>query len=111
MNYDGHAYCFPDLRSNGGFECRENFQRHLQLGIAQHFHPVWKKDCTEADNSGLIDPEKGWIFEALKAADFRVSSNGRFEWTLGSEDYVKQYIPSSLVDMYYPPERLIAEMD
>ena len=112
MIYDGHAYCFPDLRGDGGFERREDFQKHLQLGIGQHFQPVWKKkDRIVADNNGLIDPEKGWSFEALKPADFRASSSGRFEWTVDGEDYVKQYMPPSLVDMYYPPERLIAEMD
>ena len=112
MIYDGHAYCFPDLRGDGGFERREDFQKHLQLGISQHFQPVWKKNYrTPSDNSGLADPKKGWSFEGLKKADFRAASNGRFEWTVDGEDFVKQYTPPSLFDMSYPPDRLIAEMD
>ena len=110
--YDGHAYCFPDLRDDGGFARRQDFQRHLQLGISHHFQPVWRRrDRTPADNSGVVDPDGGWSFDALKDAAFRAGSHGRFEWTVDGEDYAKQYIPPSVVDMSYPAERLVAEMD
>ena len=36
MIYDGHAYCFPDLRGNGGFSSREQFRKHLQMGAGSH---------------------------------------------------------------------------
>ncbi|MAG36704.1 MAG: hypothetical protein CL878_10760, partial [Dehalococcoidia bacterium] len=49
--------------------------------------------------------------DALKAAQFRVAGNGRFEWTVTGEVYAKQYFPPSIADMAYPPERLVAEMD
>jgi L-fuconolactonase len=112
MIYDGHAYCFPDLRGDGGFARRQDFQRHLQFGIAQHFQPVWRRsDGAAADNSGLVDKDGGWSLGALKEADFRAGSHGRFEWTVDGEDYAKQYIPPSVVDMSYPAERVIAEMD
>ncbi len=40
MIYDGHAYIFPDLKGDGGFEDRLEFQRHLQLAMATHFMPL-----------------------------------------------------------------------
>ena len=42
MIYDGHAYIFPDMRGDGGFDDRREFQQHLQLAIATHFMPVWR---------------------------------------------------------------------
>ena len=42
MIYDGHAYCIPDLRGDGGFESREEFQRLLQFITAHHFQPAWR---------------------------------------------------------------------
>ena len=53
------------------------------------------------------------MVEPLRAERGRLSraSHGRFEWTVDGEDYVKQYLPPSIVDMSYPPERLVAEMD
>ena len=112
MIYDGHAYCFPDLRGDGGFADPRQFQRHLQLGIARHFQPVWRKrDRAPADDSGLADPSAGWSFDALKDVGFRAAGHGRFEWTVDGEVFVKQYMPPSVADMSYPAESLVAEMD
>ena len=112
MIYDGHAYCFPDLRGDGGFADPEQFRRHLQLGIARHFQPVWRtRDRAPADDSGLADPSGGWSFDALKDVGFRAAGHGRFEWTVDGEVFVKQYMPPSVADMSYPAESLVAEMD
>ncbi len=112
MIYDGHAYCFPDLHGDGGFSDPDRFRKHLQLGIAHHFQPVWRKrDRAPADSSGLADPSVHWSFDALEDVDFRAAGYGRFEWTVDGEDYVKQYIPPSVTDMSYPAESLVAEMD
>lgn len=112
MIYDGHAYCFPDLRGRAGFDDRDQFRKHLQLGIARHFQPVWRaRDRTPADNGGLADPDGGWDFAALKDTQFRAAGHGRFEWTVDGETYVKQYMPPSVIDMGYSAESLVAEMD
>ena len=42
MIYDGHAYIFPNMRGDGGFDDQREFQQHLQLAIATHFMPVWR---------------------------------------------------------------------
>ena len=112
MIYDGHAYCFPDQRGDGGFADPDEFRRHLQLGMAGHFQPAWRvKDRAPADSSGLFDQSLGLSFEALKDADFRAAGHGRFEWTVDGVDYAKQVMPPSLKDMSYPAESLVAEMD
>ena len=112
MIYDGHAYCFPDLRGDGGFGDPDQFRRHMQLAIAHHFQPVWReRDRTPADASGLADPSGAWDFDGLKEASFRPAGHGRFEWTVGGEEYVKQYMPPSVTDMSYHPDKLVAEMD
>ena len=112
MIYDGHAYIFPDLRGDGGFDDRSEFQRHLQLAMATHFMPALRtRDRAAADNRGLIDESMPRGFDALKEASFRATRCGRFEWTAGGEDYFKQYLPPSVVDMEFTAAQLIAEMD
>ena len=112
MIYDGHAYIFPDMRGDGGFDDRREFQRHLQLAIATHFMPVRRRrDRAAADNSGLIDESMPRGFDALKETSFRATRSGCFEWTVDGEDYFKQYMPPSVVDMEFTADQLIAEMD
>ena len=113
MIYDGHAYCFPDLRGNGGFADRDEFQRHVQLAVAGMGHsrePWRKRDRAPADTSALADMSRGWSFDALEDANL-TASRGRFEWTGGGETYVKQLMPPSIADMDYDADSLIAEMD
>ena len=112
MIYDGHAYIFPDLRGDGGFDDRDEFRRHLQLAIATHFMPARRtRDRAPADNLGLIDESRPRGFGALKDADFRAARSGRFEWTADGESYFKQYMPPSVSDMEFTADDLVAEMD
>ena len=112
MIFDGHAYCFPSLRGTGGFSTAEEFRRHLQQAMAAHFQPALRaRDRVEGNSEGLIDLSNWPSLDALKESDFHASGNGRFEWTVNGERYFKQYLPPSNVDMSYPPESLVAEMD
>lgn len=112
MLYDGHAYIFPDMRGDGGFDDRREFQMHLQLAIATHFMPARRtRDRAGADNSGLIDESRPRGFGALRNADFRAARFGRFEWTADGEDYFKQYMPPSVAYMEFTADHLVAEMD
>ena len=102
MIYDGHAYCLPDIRGAGGFDDPADFRRHLQLATAGMGHslPPWRAgERATADTSGLADLSKGWSFSALKDADFRPGSHGRFEWTVDGVDYVKQFLPPGIAAM------------
>ena len=112
MIYDGHAYCFPSLRGDGGFDDSDEFRKHLQLAIASHFQPIWRsRDRMTGDNSDLIDTRVDRGFDALKDVQFRATSHGRFEWTIDGEDYFKQYTSPSVRDMAYYADDLVAEMD
>ena len=112
MIYDGHAYCFPDQRCDGGFEDTDEFRRHLQLGMAGHFQSAWRvSDRAPADSSGLTDLSVGLTFDGLRNADFRPAGFGRFDWTVEGINYAKQVMPPSVIDMAYSAEDLVAEMD
>jgi predicted TIM-barrel fold metal-dependent hydrolase len=112
MIFDGHAYCIPDLRGDGGFKKAEQLQRHLQQAIAVHHQPPIRiSDGSPGDNGHLIDLSNWPSLDALREANFRTASNGRFEWTADGEGFFKQYFPPSITDMQYPPDKLVAEMD
>ncbi len=112
MLFDSHAYCFPPLDGDGGFEDPEEFRRHLQHATARHHQPAWRaRDRASADTSALMGSANRGSLDSLKEAGFRAAGHGRFEWTDAGETYVKQWLPPSVTDMSYPPERLIAEMD
>ncbi len=112
MIYDGHAYCFPDQRGDGGFADPNEFRRHLQLGMAGHFQSAWRvEDRSPADSGGIVDLSRGLTFDNLRDADFRPAGHGRFEWTVEGVDYAKQVMPPSVIDMTYTAENLVAEMD
>ena len=59
----------------------------------------------------MADASGSWDFRSLKDAGFRAAGYGRFEWTVENEEYVKQYLPPSVMDMSYRAENLVAEMD
>ncbi len=112
MLIDSHAYCFPSLHGYGGFSNHETFLRHIQQAIAVHFQPSIRfSDLSVADSSGLIEMDHSDRLDSIKDSNFRVSSHGRFEWDVQGISYFKQYFPPSIVDMVYPPENLVSEMD
>ena len=112
MIFDGHAYCFPSMRGHGGFPDPDVLRQHLQEATANHHQPAWRlRDRTPGDTEALMAQRGSHCLEDLTEAGFRAGTHGRFEWTVGEETYAKQYLPPSIVDMAYPAERLVAEMD
>ena len=112
MIFDGHAYTFPPLKGSCGFDNPGDMSRHLQQAIAVHHQPAWRiNDRAPGDSHALIDMDNWNSLEALKSSDFKPAYNGRFEWTSEGQSFAKQYFPPSITDMYYPAQRLVAEMD
>ena len=112
MIYDGHAYCIPDQKGDGGFEDRNEFQRLLQFNMGHHFQPAWRaRDRTLADSSGLVDLSRPLEVEAVKEANFRPTAHGRFEWEVDGERYFKNVMPPLVTDMTYAADMAVAEMD
>ncbi len=72
MIFDGHAYCVPSLRGEGGFADPDQLRRHLQQAIATHYQPVWRlRDRAPADATALLDMDDWPSLSALKDAGFR----------------------------------------
>ena len=113
MIYDGHAYCAQDPSLGGGFEDRAEFDRFLQLFMAtSRQQPVWRKrDRVPGDASGLVDPARPWDFDALREAGFRTAENGRVEWDVDGETYIKQALPPWVDHLIFTVDNLVAEMD
>ena len=112
MIFDGHAYCFPDVRGDLGFPSAQAQRIHLQKAIANHHVQPWRAvDHAPGSTAPLLDLDKWPADETARDANFRPTRNGRFEWTIDGVDYVKQYFPPSITDMAYPAQNLIAEMD
>ncbi len=110
--FDGHAYCFPDVRGLMGFASPEAKHIHVQKSMANHHVQPWRgRDHAPGSTSTLMDDAKWPGDDALRDVHVRPTTHGRYEWTVEGEDYVKQYFPPSIADMAYPPESLIAEMD
>ncbi len=112
MIFDGHAYCFPDVRGDLGFKTPEAQRIHVQKSIANHQIQPWRaRDHSPGSTAPLLDLEHWPSNESVVDANFRPTSHGRYEWTIDGEDYIKQYFPPSIADMSYPAQNLIAEMD
>lgn len=110
---DCHAHIFPPLSQACGLP---DAQTHLLFQQrAMHTHgnqPVRRKR-----DHALVEARDLWDAddpsEAGRATDvnFRVGQFGRFEWTIGGEDYYVQFLPPSLQDMHCPAEALVTQMD
>ena len=112
MIFDGHAYCFPDVRGDLGFSSPEAQRIHVQKGMASHHIQPWRvSDRSLGRTSDLLDAEKWPDDAAALDVNFRPTKHGRYEWTIDGVDYVKQYFPPAITDMAYPADKLIAEMD
>lgn len=113
MIYDGHAYCAQDPSLGGGFDDPAEYWRFLQMFMASaRQQPVWRSyDREPGDSSGLIDPDRPWDFDALKDAGFRTATNGKVEWDVNGETYVKQALPPWVDHLTFNVYNLVAEMD
>ncbi len=113
MIYDGHAYCAQDPSFGGGFDDPAEFWRFLQMFMASaRQQPVWRKrDRKPGDSSGLSDPARPWDFDALEDAGFRTAPNGKVEWDVDGEVFVKQALPPWVDHLTFTAENLVAEMD
>ncbi len=112
MIIDCHAYCFPDQRGPVGFPSLRERRLHAQKTVANHHTlPRRARDGKPGTPGGLMDLARWPADDAVAAVDFRPTDYGRWEWTVGGERMVKQYLPPSIKDMAYSADALVAEMD
>lgn len=112
MIVDSHAYCFEPVDSLAGHSSSQQHLRWVQLSHARHHQPAWRVRDRAAASSQPLAPGGRLDLGSLPDVAFRVDRlHGRAVWTVGGEDYTKQYFPPNLRDMEFAPHGLIAEMD
>jgi predicted TIM-barrel fold metal-dependent hydrolase len=109
---DSHAHIFQFLGGKSGFRSQ---QEHLdEIQRMMHFfkaQPVKrKKDNSIVEEETLWDPNKLDITGKYEV-NFRVTKNGRFEWTKDGIDYYLHFMPANLQNMESPPDFLITMME
>jgi hypothetical protein len=110
MIIDSHHHIFPFLDGPCGFRSREEHMRFLQFYIAGHGQPVKRvKDDVVVTEPTLCDPTVSGP-EGLWDVDFRVTRNGRFEWTRDGVDYYIHFMPPSLQTNASPADFVLAQM-
>lgn len=112
MIVDSHLHIFPFLDGPCGFPTRADHIQRLQYYIVGHGQPVRRlaDDAIVPDGSlQLFDPDARRP-EGLAEVDFRVTRNGRFEWTQDGEDRYIHFMPPSLATNEATAGAMLAQM-
>jgi predicted TIM-barrel fold metal-dependent hydrolase len=110
MIIDSHFHIFPYLGGACGFASVAQHMRYLQFYVKGHGQPVRRlTDHVIATEPTLAEPDCTGP-EGLYDVGFRVTTNGRFEWTRNGVDYYIQFMPPSLQTNTSPPDFGLAQM-
>ena len=111
MIVDSHAHVFPPMGGPSGHPSAAEHLRYVQHTIMTHHQPVRRvSDNAPVAHRTLYDGENVAL-DAMHDVDFRSGGHGKFVWTSGGVDYLKQYLPPSMRDLESTPEFIIAQMD
>ena len=111
MIVDSHAHVFPPMGGPSGHPSAAEHLRYVQHTIMTHHQPVRRvSDNVVVTHQTLFDGEDTAL-DAMYDVDFRGGGHGKFAWTSGGVDYLKQYLPPSMRDLESTPEFIIAQMD
>ena len=108
---DSHAHIFPFLGGASGYESADRHLMYIQRALAKHVQPVRRVRDNAIVEGGMLWDDARPGPEGRRPVNFRITRNGRAEWTVGGEDYSLQYMPPSLQDNEAPVEFLVALMD
>ena len=112
MIVDSHVYCFEPADRPAGYASAEEHLRWIQADHGRHHQPPWRIRDRAPASSKVLAPEGRSDLSRLPDVDFRVDhARGRVVWTIGGEDYTKQFYPPNLRNLEFTPHSLIAEMD
>ena len=112
MIIDSHAYCFPPGDDPAGFATAAEHLAWIQAAHAMHHQPAWRVSDRAGASSDGLGTETPLDWSGLPGVDFRIDhKRGRVVWTIGGEDFTKQFYPPNLTNLEYTPHSLIAEMD
>jgi predicted TIM-barrel fold metal-dependent hydrolase len=110
---DIHSHIFPPLAGACGFADAATHLLHQQRAMHVHGNQPYRRRRDHALSElrplwSATDPS-----EAGRKTDveFRVGTQGRFQWRVNGEDYYVQFLPPHMVDLSSPVETVITEMD
>jgi predicted TIM-barrel fold metal-dependent hydrolase len=110
MIIDSHHHIFPFLGGTSGFSSVAEHMRFLQLYMVGHGQPVRRvQDDRIVTEPTLAAPDLSGP-DGLWDVDFRVTRNGRFEWTRDGIDYYIHFMPPSLQTQTSPTDFVLAQM-
>ena len=77
MIFDGHAYCFPDVRGDLGFPSADAQRIHVQKAIASHHVQPWRaSDHALGSTAPLLDLDRWPEDDSAREFNFRPTTNG-----------------------------------
>jgi len=95
MIVDIHAHAFPPLSEASGYDSPETHLKYIQSQASSSTHMRFEGELPEPD-------EDVW---------FKVGKYGKLEWVKGGRKCFLRYMTPTVVDMAWPPERMLAHMD
>ena len=112
MIVDSHLHIFPFLDGPCGYASRAEHLQRLQYYMVGHGQPVRRvaDDAFVPGGSLQLFEPTALGPEGLTDVDFRVTRNGRFEWTQDGEDRYIHFMPPSLASNEATPEAILAQM-
>lgn len=109
---DCHAHIFPPAAGASGFPDAATHLLHQQRAMHLHGNQPYRRKrddaiVTERPLWDAHDPSPA----GRRDVGFRVGRFGRFEWTVGQDDYYVQFLPPWMDDLSMNADRLVAMMD
>lgn len=112
MIIDSHVYCFEPADDPAGYASSAEHLRWVQEAQGLHHQPAWRVRDRAPASSGGLTPGDYTDWSSQPDVNFRIDrEKGRVLWTIGGEDYTKQFYPPNLRNLEFTPHSLIAEMD
>lgn len=109
---DCHAHIFPPAAGASGFPDAATHLLHQQRAMHLHGNQPYRRRRDDA----IVTERPLWDANdpsptGRRDVGFRVGRFGRFEWTVGPDDYYVQFLPPWMDDLSMNADRLVAMMD
>jgi len=108
---DSHAHIFPPMGGSSGHDSVDEHMKFIQHMLIFNGQPVRNFNTGEfLSDQSLVNPG-GYSFDYLSEVNIRAGQYGRFNWIYKSDNYYRQYLPPTLVNLEAPVELMVAQMD
>ncbi|MBN19405.1 MAG: hypothetical protein CL758_08040 [Chloroflexi bacterium] len=111
MIIDSHAHIFPPMSQASGHNSIDEHMKFIQHMLMFNGQPVRNtKSGQFLNEQSLVNPG-GFSFDYLSDVNIYASNHGRFNWFYKSENYYRQYLPPTLINLEATAELMVAQMD